>query len=153
MITATTRAIKTKDVQRQWHLIDAQNQIMGRLSAKVATYLMGKNKSYYVPYLDTGDYVVVINAKDVVLTGKKETQKKYWRHSGYPGGLFVKTASQLRAQKPELLIKKAILGMLPKTNLGKQMAKKLYIFKDENHSFGEKFEHNINKKNDSQELK
>ena len=138
------KIVKPKDIKRQWHLIDAKNQVLGRLSAKVATYLMGKNKSYYTPHLDSGDFVVVVNTKDVLLTGKKETQKKYWRHSGYPGNIFVKTASQLRSQQPQLLVKKAIIGMLPKTTLAKQMAKKLYIFADENHPFKDKFE-NIQK--------
>lgn len=132
--------IKPKDIERAWHLIDAKNKILGRLSSQVAVYLAGKNKVYYVPYLDTGDFVVVINAEKIQLSGKKETQKKYWRHSGYPGGLYSKTASQLRKQKPELLVKNAILGMLPKTTLGKQMAKKLYIFAGGEHPFKDKFQ-------------
>ena len=134
------KSIKLKDINRQWHLIDAKNEILGRLSSKVATYLAGKNKVYYVPYLDTGDFVVVINAEKIRLSGKKETQKKYWRHSGYPGGLYSKTASQLRKQKPELLVKSAVVGMLPKTTLGKQMAKKLYIFAGNKHPFKDKFQ-------------
>ncbi|MBI4039810.1 50S ribosomal protein L13 [Candidatus Daviesbacteria bacterium] len=138
MKTTTMKNVKLKDITRQWHLIDAKNQVLGRLSTKVATHLMGKNKSYYTPYLDTGDYVVVVNARDVILTGRKEEKKKYWRHSGYPGGIFVKTASELRNQKPELLVKKAIKGMLPKTTLGKKMAKKLYVFSDEDYPFKEK---------------
>ena len=132
--------IKPKDIERTWHLIDAQNKILGRLSSQIAIYLTGKNKVYYVPYLDTGDFVVVINAEKIRLSGKKETQKKYWRHSGYPGGLYSKTASQLRKQKPELLVKNAVVGMLPKTTLGKQMAKKLYIFAGNKHPFKDKFQ-------------
>ena len=103
---------------------------------------MGKHKTYYVANLDTGDYVVVINAKNVALSGKKENQKKYWRHSGYPGGLYMKTAKQLRAQKPELLIRKAVVGMLPKTTMGKQMAKKLYVFASGDHPYAQKFREN-----------
>ena len=133
------KTIKQKDIKRSWHLIDAKNQILGRLSTKAAVYLMGKHKPMYTSYLDSGDFVVVINAKEVALSGKKESQKKYWRHSGHPGALYSKTAGQLRAQKPELLIRNAVLGMLPKTALGKQMAKKLYVFASEQHSFKEKF--------------
>ena|SRR3989344_5467298 len=132
--------IKPKDIERTWHLIDAKNKILGRLSSQIAVYLTGKNKVYYVPYLDTGDFVVVINTEKIRLSGKKETQKKYWRHSGYPGGLYSKTASQLRKQKPELLVKSAVVGMLPKTTLGKQMAKKLYIFAGNKHPFKDKFQ-------------
>lgn len=134
------KSIKQKDIQRSWHLIDAKNKILGRISSEVATVLMGKNKAYYVPNLDTGDYVVIINAKDVVLSGKKETQKKYYSHSGYPGGLYMKTAKQIRNQKPELLIRNAISGMLPKTTMGKQMAKKLYVFASGEHPFAQKFQ-------------
>ena len=132
--------IKPKDIERAWHLIDAKNKILGRLSSQIAVYLTGKNKVYYVPYLDTGDFVVVINTEKIRLSGKKETQKKYWRHSGYPGGLYSKTASQLRKQKPELLVKNAVVGMLPKTTLGKQMAKKLYIYAGDKHPYKDKFQ-------------
>lgn len=131
--------IKAKDIRRSWHLIDAENKILGRLSTQVATYLAGKHKVYYTPHLDTGDFVVVINAGKVQLSGKKETQKKYWRHSNYPGGLYAKTASQLRKQKPELLVRNAVLGMLPKTTLGKQMVKKLYVFASDQNPFKDKF--------------
>src|SRR3989344_5110723 len=122
------KSIKPKNINRQWHLIDAKNEV------------------YYVPYLDTGDFGVVINTEKIQLSGKKETQKKYWRHSGYPGGLYSKTASQLRKQKPELLVKNAVVGMLPKTTLGKQMAKKLYIFAGNQHPFKDKFQSQQNTK-------
>ena len=131
--------IKNKDIERKWHLIDAQNKILGRLSSEVAMHLMGKNKVLYTPYLDTGDFVVVINAQQVSLSGKKENQKKYYRHSGYPGGLYVKTAAQIKNQKPEELIKNAVIGMLPKTKLGKIMLKKLYIFPETSHPYKDKF--------------
>lgn len=133
------KSIRPKDIQRTWHLIDAKNKILGRISSEIAILLMGKHRTYYVANLDTGDYVVVINAKDAALSGKKEIQKKYWRHSGYPGGLYVKTAKQLRAQKPELLIRNAVVGMLPKTAMGKQMVKKLYVFAGTEHPFANKF--------------
>jgi len=133
------KIIKPKDIKREWHLIDAKSKILGRLSSEVAMHLMGKNKNIYSPNLDTGDCVVVINAQKIALSGKKEKQKKYYHHSGYPGGLYMKTAAQIRSQKPEELIKNAITGMLPKTKLGKIMLKKLYIFPDSNHPYKDKF--------------
>lgn len=133
------KTIKPKDINREWHLIDAKSKILGRLSSEVAMHLMGKNKNIYSPNLDTGDCVVVINAREIALSGKKEKQKKYYRHSGYPGGLYMKTAEQIRSQKPEELIRNAIIGMLPKTKMGKIMLKKLYIFPDSNHPYKDKF--------------
>lgn len=132
------KIIKPKDIKRDWHLIDAKNKILGRLSSQIAQLLMGKNKSYYLPYLDTGDYVVVINAKNIVLSGKKETQKKYYKHSGYPGGMYSKTAAQVKKTKPEDLLRHAIRGMLPKTKMGKTMLKKLYVFAQDKHPFADK---------------
>ena len=119
--------IKPKDIKRNWHLLDAKGQVLGRLSAQISQKLMGKTKSIYTPYLDTGDYVVVINAKDVVLTGKKESQKKYYHHSGYPGGLYSKTAAKVREQKPENLLKHAVVGMLPKNKLAQKRLNRLTI--------------------------
>lgn len=127
--------VKPKDIERQWHLIDAKDKILGRLSSQVANILMGKNKSIFTPYLDTGDNIVVINAKSIVLTGKKEKQKKYYRHSGYPGGLYSKITSQIRDTKPEELIRHAVKGMLPKTKLGKLMLKKLHVYESIDHPF------------------
>ena len=130
--------VKTTDIKRSWHLIDAEKKVLGRLSVNVAQILMGKNKSYYTPYLDTGDFVVVTNAQKVALSGKKEKQKKYYHHSQFPGGLKVKTAQQVREQKPEEVIRHSVRGMLPKTKLGKLMLKKLYVFKDDKHPYGDK---------------
>jgi len=131
--------VKTTDINRTWHLFDAKKEVLGRLSTKIALILMGKNKSYYTPYLDTGDYVVVTNAQKVALSGKKEKQKKYYHHSQFPGGLKVKTAQQVREQKPEEVIRHSVRGMLPKTKLGKLMLKKLYVFKDDKHPYSDKF--------------
>jgi len=131
--------VKTTDIERSWYLIDAEKKILGRLSVKVAQILMGKNKSYYTPYLDTGDFVVVTNAQKVALSGKKEKQKKYYHHSQFPGGLKTKTAQQVREQKPEEVIRHSVRGMLPKTKLGKLMLKKLYVFKDDKHPYSDKF--------------
>ena len=131
--------IKAKDINRKWHLIDAKNKVLGRLTSEIAKILMGKNKSYFTPNLDTGDYVVVVNTKDVMLSGKKENQKKYYRHSGYPGGMRISTAVQVRTKKPEDLVKHAVVGMLPKTKLGKLMVKKLFVYKEAEHSYKDKF--------------
>ena len=131
--------IKAKDINRKWHLIDAKNKVLGRLTSEIAKILMGKNKSYFTPNLDTGDCVVVINAKEVLLSGKKENQKRYFRHSGYPGGMRISTAAQVRVKKPEDLVKHAVVGMLPKTKLGKLMVKKLFIFPEAEHSYKDKF--------------
>ena len=133
------KTIKPGDILHDWHLIDAKNKVLGRISTEIATFLMGKNKSYYTPNLDTGDFVVVVNAKDIALTGKKTTQKKYYHHSGYPGGLYSKTAGGLKKEKPELLIRKSVTGMLPKTTMGKIMAKKLFVFANNEHPYNDKF--------------
>lgn len=133
------KSIKPRNIQRQWHLVDAKNKVLGRLSSQVAQILMGKNKNYFTPHLDTGDYVIVVNAAGVILTGRKETQKKYYHHSLYPGGLKVKTAVGIRQSKPEELIRHAVRGMLPKTKLAKLMLKKLFIFPAGNHPYQAKF--------------
>lgn len=131
--------VKLNNITRKWHLMDAKNKVLGRLASEVANHLMGKNKAYYTPHLDTGDFVVVINAKAVVLSGKKETQKTYYRHSGYPGGLKHKTLTQIRESKPEDLVRHAVIGMLPKTKLGKLMLKKLFVYEGREHPHKEKF--------------
>ena len=130
---------KPKDIKREWHLIDAKDKILGRLSTQAAHLIMGKNKVYYTPYLDCGDYVVIINAKNVMLSAKKENQKIYYRHSGYPGGLKQRTAAQIREQKPEELIRHAVVGMLPKNKLAKIMLKKLYIYPQSDNPYKSKF--------------
>ena len=139
------KSLKQKDIKREWQLIDANNKILGRLSAEIAMSLMGKNKSIYSPNLDMGDYVVVINAEKIFLSGKKENQKIYYHHSGYPGGLYSKTAAQLRAQKPTALLRNAIIGMLPKTRMGKIMLKKLYIYQGADHPHKVKFTTKVTK--------
>lgn len=131
--------MKNDQINRNWHLIDAKRKVLGRLASEAAYLLMGKNKSSYVPYLDSGDYVVVINTKDVVLSGKKEFQKKYYHHSHFPGGLKIKTAAQIREENPQKLIRNAISGMMPKTKLGKMMLKKLFVYSDNNYPYKDKF--------------
>lgn len=133
------KSIKQAEIIRNWHLLDAKNQVVGRLSTQIARLLMGKNKPYYTPYLDCGDYVVVINAKDVTFSGKKETQKIYWRHSGYPGGLRAKTAAIVRTAKPVELVRHAVVGMLPKNKLAREMLRKLYIYEKSENPHTDKF--------------
>jgi large subunit ribosomal protein L13 len=132
------KSIKTKDIVRNWHLVDANGQILGRLATQAAQILMGKTKAYYSTNLDTGDFVVVINASKVALSGKKEKQKIYYHHSGFPGGMKQRTVSDVRKAKPEMLIRHAIKGMLPKTKMGKLMLKKLYVYPEDEHPHKEK---------------
>lgn len=131
----STNVVSSKDIKREWHLIDARNQTLGRLATNIATILIGKNKVNYVPYLDMGDYVVVINAGKVKVTGNKETEKKYYRHSGYPGGLRTETFVDLKERQPEKIIEHAVWGMMPKGRLGRQMIKKLHVFAGTQHPF------------------
>ena len=128
-----TKNFKISEVDQKWHLIDAENKTLGRLSSRVSTILMGKNKSKYTPNNDLGDFVVIINAEKIKLTGNKEFQKKYYRHSGYPGGLKSTTAQELRKDKPEQIIFKAVKGMLPKNKLANKMISKLKVYKGSNH--------------------
>jgi large subunit ribosomal protein L13 len=123
----STTSVKPQTVQRARVLVDAKGKALGRVGVRVAELLMGKRKPYYVDYLDCGDYVTVINAKEVVLSGNKETEKKYYRHSGYPGGLKTVTVAKSRERDPRFLIEKTVKGMLPKTKLGRAMYKKLDV--------------------------
>lgn len=131
----TKKKIETKHTarDRKWFLVDASGQILGRLSTRIATLLMGKNKIDWQPYLDTGDYVIVINAKEIEVTGAKEENKNYYRYSGYPGGLKVENLKSLRKRKPEDIIYHAVKGMLPKTRLGRAMIKKFYVYPGSSH--------------------
>ncbi|AAZ56647.1 50S ribosomal protein L13 [Thermobifida fusca] len=124
---------KPSDIQRQWHVIDASDVVLGRLASRVATLLRGKHKPYYAPHVDTGDYVIVVNADKVVLTGKKLEQKRAYRHSGYPGGLRSIPYSELMAKNPARAVEKAVKGMLPKNSLGRRMAKKLKVYAGPEH--------------------
>ncbi len=121
------------DVIRQWHVIDANGAVLGRVASKAAKVLMGKHKPTYTPFLDTGDHVVVINAAKVRLTGNKEEQKIYRRHTGYPGGLIEVQARKLRETRPAKILEDAIAGMLQKTKLGKQMYRKLKVYAGDRH--------------------
>jgi large subunit ribosomal protein L13 len=122
-----------EDIVRHWHLIDAENAVLGRVASQAAKILMGKNKPTYTPFLDTGDHVVVVNAEKIRLTGNKEEQKIYRRHSGYPGGLREESARKVRAVRPARMVEEAISGMLPKNKLGKQMYRKLKVYAGPKH--------------------
>ncbi len=128
-----TFSAKKEDVKRSWYLVDANGKTLGRLASIVASVLKGKTKPLYTRHVDTGDFVIVVNADKVHLTGKKLDQKVYYRHSGYPGGLKSITAGKLLKTKPEDVLKRAVEGMLPKNQLGKQMLSKLKVYAGEKH--------------------
>ena len=119
--------------QRKWHIIDADGVVLGRLAAKVADVLRGKNKPTFTPHLDAGDFVVVVNAEKVRVTGKKETDKEYMTYSGWKGGEKYKTVAQLREKHPETLIHRAVRGMIPKNRLGRVLLTKLKVYKGDKH--------------------
>ncbi len=124
---------RKEEIKRKWYLIDAEGQILGRLAVKIAKILAGKEKPIYTPHLDVGDFVIVINAEKIKVTGNKEEKKVYYHHSGYPGGLKKKTYEQLLKEKPQRIIKEAVKGMLPKNKLGRRMFKKLKVYKGIEH--------------------
>ena len=124
---------KAADITRQWYVVDAEGQALGRVASQVANILRGKNKPIYTPNVDTGDFVIVINADKVILTGKKLDQKIYYKHSGFVGGLKETKYRKLLAEKPEEAMRHAVVGMLPKGPLGRQMAKKLKIYAGAEH--------------------
>ena len=129
----STFMAKASNVERQWYVIDAEDRVLGRLASQIAMILRGKNKPTFTPHCDTGDHVIVINASKVVLTGKKLDQKNYYHHSGYPGGLKTTSYRKLLAEKPEFAVKHAVVGMLPKGPLGRQMARKLRVYAGAEH--------------------
>ena len=120
-------------IDRQWYLVDAENQTLGRLATEVASVLRGKNKASFTPHLDTGDFVVVVNADKIRVSGSKPQQKLYRRHSGRPGGMKVETFAHLQERLPERIVEKAIKGMLPHNALGRQMFRKLKVYKGAEH--------------------
>jgi len=128
-----TYATKARDIERQWHVIDASGKTLGRLTTQIATLLMGKHKPQFAPYLDCGDYVVVLNASKVKITGNKARQKTYYRHSGYPGGLKAVNFEKMLQTHPERIIENAVKGMLPHNRLGNAMFKKLKVYEGDSH--------------------
>lgn len=138
-ITRITKPVKAEEIKRAWHFVDVSGQILGRVAGKIARLLQGKHKINYVPYLDNGDYVVVINAKKIKVTGHKDKNKIYTRYSGYPGGLKKINFHDLLEKKPEEIIQRAVLGMLPKNKLRDRRATRLFVFADEKHPYEDKF--------------
>jgi large subunit ribosomal protein L13 len=128
-----TISAKKNEVERTWYVVDAENKVLGRLATQVATILRGKHKPLFTPHVDTGDFVVVINAKKIHLTGNKLENKIYYRHSGYPGGIKATSAGELLEKKPETVIKHAVKGMLPKNKLGREQFKKLKVYPGKEH--------------------
>lgn len=134
-----TQSTKAKEIKRSWHLIDLKDKTLGRTATEIAKLLMGKAKPYFVRNLDCGDYVVIINAKYVKVTGKKESNKKYFNYSGYPGGLRVRTFGELRQDNPIYIIRHAVKGMLPQNRLRDRMLKRLLVFPQDSHTYADKF--------------
>ncbi len=128
-----TRFIKTEDADRKWHVIDANDLVLGRLATKVATIIRGKHKPIFTPNMDTGDFVIVVNADKVKLTGKRENKKTYFSHSMYPGGVKVKSFTELKEKNPDFIIRNAVKGMLPKNRLGRKLIKKLKVYAGTEH--------------------
>jgi large subunit ribosomal protein L13 len=128
-----TYSPKPGDVTRAWHVIDAEDVVLGRLATEVATLLRGKHKPTYAPHVDTGDFVIIVNAEKVALTGNKREQKFAYRHSGYPGGLRKRSFGELLDTRPERLLEKVVKGMLPKNKLGRAQAKKLKVYAGPEH--------------------
>ena len=123
-----TYMAKADATNSEWHMVDASGKVLGRLAAEIALRLRGKHKATYTPHADTGDFIIVVNAEKIMLTGKKLTDKIYYHYSGYPGGLRETSAGKMLAEKPENLIRIAVAGMLPKTNLGRKMLRKLKVY-------------------------
>ncbi|MGX8680248.1 MAG: 50S ribosomal protein L13 [bacterium] len=128
-----TTMAKEATIERKWYVVDAEGMVLGRLASQVATVLRGKNKPTYTPHVDTGDYVIIINADKVVMTGKKYDTVKYYHHSGFLGGLKSKTAGEFKAKDPEGWVRAAVKGMLPHNTLGRQQAKKLFVYAGSEH--------------------
>ena len=128
-----TTSIRAEEITRDWYLIDANNQVLGRLASTVAQILRGKNKPYFTPHMDMGDFVVIINAEKVKVTGNKEADKTYFRHSGYPGGITQVNLKNVRQQNPEKIITNAVKGMLPHNSLGRKLLKHVKIYTTEEH--------------------
>ena len=129
----TTKHANSATVKHNWFIVDGANQTVGRMCSKIAAVLRGKNKAYYTPHVDCGDYVIVINCEKVVLTGNKMQDKVYDTFSGYPGGRKEEAAKDLQRRRPEVLVERAVKGMLPKNRLGRQMYKKLFVYQGANH--------------------
>lgn len=140
----TTQVAKKEDVTRDWYLVDVDNKVLGRVATEIANVLRGKNKPTFTPSVDTGDFVIVVNAEKIALTGKKLSDKTYYSHSEFPGGLKEISAGKLIEKKPEELLKKAVKGMLPKNKLARHMLKKLKIYAGAAHPHAAQMPKNLN---------
>jgi large subunit ribosomal protein L13 len=129
----TTQSAKQGTVDRRWHVVDAEGQTLGRLAATIAEVLAGKRSAWFTRHCDTGDFVVVVNAEKIAVTGNKLQQKRYWRHSGYPGGIRSRTLAEQLERRPEEVLRKAVRGMLPKNKLGRKQLLKLKVYAGPNH--------------------
>lgn len=130
----TTFMANANNIERKWYVVDAEGKALGRLASEVASILRGKHKPTFTPHVDTGDHVIILNASKIELTGKKLTDKIYYRHSMHPGGLKTRTANEMRTNYPERMLELAIKGMLPKNSLGRQMFKKLHVYAGSEHA-------------------
>ncbi|MBG72202.1 MAG: 50S ribosomal protein L13 [Gammaproteobacteria bacterium] len=131
-----TVSVRQQDVAHEWYVVDATGQTLGRLATEIARRLRGKHKAEYTPHVDTGDYIIVVNAEKVFVSGNKETNKIYYRHSGYPGGIKSASLKKLREAKPEELLEKAVKGMLPRNPLGRAVFRKLKVYAGDTHPHG-----------------
>ena len=131
-----TVSVRQQDVAHDWYVVDATGQTLGRLATEIARRLRGKHKAEYTPHVDTGDYIIVVNAEKVFVSGNKETKKIYYRHSGYPGGIKSTSLKKLREAKPEALLEKAVKGMLPRNPLGRAVFRKLKVYAGDTHPHG-----------------
>lgn len=138
-VKKTTKPISSTEISRGWKIYDAKGQILGRIASQIAVDLMGKNKRNYAPNIDMGDYIVVINAEQVAVSGKKESKKMYQSFSGYPGGLKEESLERLRERKPDAIIRTAVSGMLPKNKLRDPRLARLFIYRDDKHPYEDKF--------------
>ena len=129
----TTKHANAATVQRDWYIVDGTNQTVGRIAAQIAAILRGKNKTYFTPHVDCGDYVIIVNADKVTFTGNKLDDKQYINFSGYPGGKKEETAGKLLKRRPEVIMERAVKGMLPKNKLGRKMVKKLFVYAGDKH--------------------
>ncbi|MGO9614184.1 MAG: 50S ribosomal protein L13 [Dissulfurispiraceae bacterium] len=130
-----TRFAKKEDIERKWYVVDAKNQVLGRMASRIALYLRGKHKAIFTPHQDTGDFIIVVNAEKIKITGNKLTDKLYQRHSGYRGGLREKSLKDRMASEPDKVIRDAVWGMLPKNRLGRMLIKKLKVCRGEQHCY------------------
>jgi len=128
-----TFTLKSKDIKKNWYLVDAKDQVLGRLSSKVAQLLRGKQKPEFTPHLDMGDFVIIVNADKIRLSGSKEKNKMYWHHTGFPGGQKEMSVSELREKFPERIVENAVKGMIPRNRLGRKILKNLKVYATEDH--------------------